>query len=252
MFDLTGKVAIVTGGNGGIGLGMAGGLARAGARVVIAGRDAAKSKSAVADLEGHGGRALAIEVDVSDERSVTDLFQATVQRCGRLDILVNNAGMNIRKPPQDYTIEEWRRVIDTNLTGAFLCARAAYPLMKAAGGGKVINIGSMMSIFGGWFAAPYGSTKGGIVQLTRSLAVAWARDNIQVNAVLPGWIDTDLTRDARKQVPGLHENILARTPAGRWGVIDDMAGIAVFLAAPASDFVTGPAIPVDGGYAIQG
>ena len=252
MFDLTGKVAIVTGGNGGIGLGMAGGLARAGARVVIAGRDAAKSKAAVADLEGRGGHALAIEVDVSDERSATDLFQTTVQRCGRLDILVNNAGMNIRKPPQDYTLEEWRRVIDTNLTGAFLCARAAYPLMKAAGGGKVINIGSMMSIFGGWFAAPYGSTKGGIVQLTRSLAVAWARDNIQVNAVLPGWIDTDLTRDARKQVPGLHENILARTPAGRWGTIEDMAGIAVFLAAPASDFVTGASIAVDGGYSVQG
>ena len=252
MFDLTEKVAIVTGGNGGIGLGMARGLAGAGAQVVIAGRDAAKSKAAATALTGAGRRALAIEVDVSDERSVVELFRATVERCGRLDILINNAGMNIRKPPQDYTTEEWRRVIDTNLTGAFLCARAAYPLMKAAGGGKVINIGSMMSIFGGWFAAPYGSSKGGIVQLTRSLAAAWARDNIQVNAVLPGWIDTDLTRQARVQVAGLHESVLGRTPAGRWGTIDDMAGIAVFLAAPASDFVTGTAIPVDGGYSIQG
>jgi len=252
MFDLTEKVAIVTGGNGGIGLGMARGLAGAGAQVVIAGRDAAKSKAAATALAGGGRRALAIEVDVSDERSVVELFRATVERCGRLDILINNAGMNIRKPPQDYTTEEWCRVIDTNLTGAFLCARAAYPLMKAAGGGKVINIGSMMSIFGGWFAAPYGSSKGGIVQLTRSLAAAWARDNIQVNAVLPGWIDTDLTRQARVQVAGLHESVLGRTPAGRWGTIDDMAGIAVFLAAPASDFVTGTAIPVDGGYSIQG
>jgi 2-deoxy-D-gluconate 3-dehydrogenase len=205
----------------------------------------------VADLEERGGRAVAIEVDVADERSVTDLVRATVDRCGRLDILVNNAGTNIRKPPQDYTTDEWRRVLDTNLTSAFLCSRAAYPHMKAVGGGKIINIGSMMSIFGGWFTAPYGSSKGGLVQLTRALAVAWARDNIQVNAVLPGWIDTALTRDARAQVPGLHENILARTPTGRWGTIDDMSGIAVFLAAPASGFVTGTAIPVDGGYSVQ-
>jgi len=251
MFDLKERVAIVTGGNGGIGLGMARGLASAGAQVVVAARDATKSKTAVADLEARGGRALAVEVDVTDEAAVTDLFRVTVERCGRLDILVNNAGTNIRKPPQDYTTEEWRRVIDTNLTSAFICARAAYPCMKAVGGGKIINIGSMMSIFGGWFAAPYGSSKGGIVQLTRSLAVAWARDNIQVNAVLPGWIDTALTRRARAEVPGLHENILARTPVRRWGDIDDMAGIAVFLAAPASDFVTGTAIPVDGGYSIQ-
>ncbi len=252
MFDLAGKVAIVTGGNGGIGLGMARGLAGAGAWVVIAGRDAAKSKSAVADLEGRGGQALALEVDVADESSVAHLFRMAAERCGRLDILVNNAGTNIRKPPQDYTTEEWRRVLDTNLTGAFFCARAAYPLMKAAGGGKIINIGSMMSIFGGWFAAPYGSSKGGIVQLTRSLAAAWACDNIQVNAVLPGWIDTALTRQARAQVAGLHESVLARTPAGRWGEIDDMAGVAVFLAGRGSDFVTGTAIPVDGGYSIQG
>jgi 2-deoxy-D-gluconate 3-dehydrogenase len=252
MFDLKGKVAIVTGGNGGIGLGMARGLAGAGARVVIAGRDAAKSRGAVADLEGRGGLALAHEVDVTDEQAVGGLFSATVERCGRLDILVNNAGTNIRKPPQTYTVEEWRRVLDTNLTSAFLCARAAYPLMTAVGGGKIINIGSMMSIFGGWFAAPYGASKGGIVQLTRSLAAAWARDNIQVNAVLPGWIDTALTRDARAQVPALHDSVLHRTPAGRWGDIDDMAGVAVFLAGRASDFVTGTAIPVDGGYSIQG
>jgi 2-dehydro-3-deoxy-D-gluconate 5-dehydrogenase len=252
MFELTGRVAIVTGGNGGIGLGMARGLGGAGAWVVIAARDAAKSKAAVSDIEGRGGRALSIEVDVADEASVTHLFATTAERCGRVDILVNNAGTNIRKPPQDYTTAEWHRVLDTNLTSAFVCARTAYPFMKAVGGGKIINIGSMMSIFGGWFAAPYGASKGGIVQLTRSLAAAWARDNIQVNAVLPGWIDTALTQQARVQVPKLHETVLARTPAGRWGEIDDMAGVAVFLAAPASDFVTGTAIPVDGGYSIQG
>jgi len=147
---------------------------------------------------------------------------------------------------------EWRRVLDTNLTSAFLMSRAVYPVMKGQGGGKIINIGSMMSIFGAGFAPAYAASKGGIVQFTKATASAWARDNIQVNAVLPGWIDTDLTAAARREVPGLNENVLARTPAGRWGVSEDMAGIAVFLASPASDFVTGTAIPVDGGYSIQG
>jgi 2-deoxy-D-gluconate 3-dehydrogenase len=142
--------------------------------------------------------------------------------------------------------------MDTNLTGAFLCAQAAYPAMKQAGGGKIINIGSMMSLFGAPYATPYAASKGGIVQMTKALATAWATDNIQVNAVLPGWIDTDLTRRARQEVPGLHERVLARTPAGRWGTPEDHAGIAVFLASPAAGFITGTAIPVDGGFSIQG
>jgi 2-deoxy-D-gluconate 3-dehydrogenase len=173
------------------------------------------------------------------------------KRLGRLDILVNNAGINIRKAPQDYTLEEWREVLDTNLTSAFVAAQAAYPHMKRAGGGKIVNIGSMMSLFGASFVAPYGASKGGIVQLTKALAAAWAKDSIQVNAVLPGWIDTDLTRRARKEVDGLHERVLARTPAGRWGEPQDLAGIAVFLCSRASDFITGTAIPVDGGYSSQ-
>jgi 2-dehydro-3-deoxy-D-gluconate 5-dehydrogenase len=252
VFDLKDKVAVVTGGNGGIGLGMARGLAAAGARVVVAARDQAKSRAAVAELNRLGPTALALAVDVSDEASVTALVAAITERCGRIDILVNNAGINIRKPAQELSLGEWHRVLDTNLTSAFLCARAVYPAMKAAGGGKVINVGSMMSIFGASFAPAYGASKGGIVQLTKSLATAWARDNIQVNAVLPGWIDTDLTRRARQEVSGLHENVLRRTPAGRWGAIDDLAGVAVFLASPASDFITGTAVPVDGGYSIQG
>jgi 2-deoxy-D-gluconate 3-dehydrogenase len=150
------------------------------------------------------------------------------------------------------TYDDWRTVIDTNLTGAFICTQAVYPHMKRQGGGKVINIGSMMSIFGASFATPYASSKGGIVQMTRAFATAWAKDNIQLNAVLPGWIDTDLTRAARKEVDGLHDRVLARTPAQRWGNPDDFEGIAVFLASKASDFVTGTAIPVDGGYSIQG
>ena len=252
MFDLKNRIAIVTGGNGGIGLGMARGLARAGAHVVVAGRNAEKSAGAVRELERVGGQASSVMVDVADEASVTRLMDTVRTRQGRLDILINNAGINIRKPLHELALSEWRQVIDTNLTSAYLCCHAAYPLFKEAGGGKVINIGSMMSIFGASFAPAYAASKGGIVQLTKSTAVAWARDNIQVNAVLPGWIDTDLTRNARKEVSGLHDSVLRRTPAGRWGTIDDMEGIAVFLASPASDFVTGTAIPVDGGYAIQG
>ena len=251
-FDLKGRVAVVTGGNGGIGLGMARGMAAAGAAIVVAGRNREKSARAVTELEGLGAQAVAIEVDVADEASVNALIRASAERWGRLDVLVNNAGTNIRKQPQDLTFDEWRRVLDTNLTSAFLASRAAYPGMKARGGGKIINIGSMMSIFGASFASAYAASKGGMVQFTKALAAAWARDNIQVNAVLPGWIDTELTERARREVPGLHERVLARTPAGRWGVADDLAGIAVFLAGRASDFVTGTAIPVDGGYSSQG
>jgi 2-deoxy-D-gluconate 3-dehydrogenase len=245
IFDLSGRVALVTGGNGGIGLGMAQGLARAGATLAITGRDAAKNGAA---LERLGGTAFALRCDLTDEKACRAAVDDVAQRFGRLDILVNNAGTNIRKAPQDYSLDEWRRVLDTNLTGAFVAAQAAYPHMKRAGAGKIVNIGSMMSLFGASFAAPYGASKGGIVQLTRSLAAAWARDGIQVNAVLPGWIDTDLTRRARQEVEGLHERVLARTPAGRWGEPEDLAGIAVFLCSRASDFITGTAIPVDGGY----
>ena len=252
LFDLSGRVAIVTGGNGGIGLGMAEGLASAGAAaVVVAARNAAKSAAAVAALEAKGARSAFIALDVADPASCQALVHRTVERFGRLDILVNNAGMSIRKPPEAYAIAEWQAVLDTNLTGAFACAQAAYAPMKAQGGGKIINIGSMMAIFGAAYAAAYAASKGGLVQLTRSLANAWARDNIQVNAVLPGWIDTELTRDARHQVSGLNERILARTPAGRWGEPRDLAGIAIFLAAPASDFVTGAAIAVDGGFSSE-
>ena len=247
-FDLTGKVALVTGGNGGIGLGMAKGLADAGATVMVAGRDGDKNAAAVKSL---GGRGASIAADMAEESGVKATVDATVQKFGRLDILINNAGINIRKPPQDYVMEEWHRVLNINLTSLFVCCQAAYPHLKARGG-KIINIGSMMSIFGASFAAPYGASKGGVVQLTKSLASAWAPDNIQVNAVLPGWIDTELTKGARQQVSGLNEKVLARTPAARWGTPDDMAGIAVFLASPASDFITGTAIPVDGGYSAQG
>jgi 2-dehydro-3-deoxy-D-gluconate 5-dehydrogenase len=252
LFDLTGKVAIVTGGNGGIGLGMARGLADAGASIAVVGRNEAKSQAAVTDLEARGVKAIAVATDVTDKAAVADMVARVSRELGRIDILVNNAGINIRKPPHSLDIEEWRSVIDTNLTSAFLCSKAVHAAMKAVGGGKIINIGSMMSIFGASFAPAYAASKGGIVQFTRSCACAWAADNIQANAILPGWIDTDLTKRARTEIGGLHERVLSRTPAARWGEIGDFAGIAVFLASPASDFVTGTAIPIDGGFSILG
>jgi len=217
LFGLSGKVAIVTGGNGGIGLGMARGLAKAGAAIAIVGRNEQKSAAAVAELKQAGAKAISVAADVTDKAAVDAMAERVARDLGRIDILVNNAGMSIRKPPHVLDIAEWNTVIATNLTSAFVCSQAVYPAMKAAGGGKVINIGSMMSIFGASFASAYAASKGGIVQFTRACAVAWAADNIQVNAVLPGWIDTDLTKRARQEVDCLHDRVLARTPAARCG-----------------------------------
>jgi 2-dehydro-3-deoxy-D-gluconate 5-dehydrogenase len=245
IFDLTGKVAIVTGGNGGIGYGIARGLAQAGATIVIAARRAEKNAQAAATLQEAGAKALSVVMDVQNEASVQAMAQAVLEAFGRIDILVNNAGINIRKAPQDYTLTEWQQVLNTNLTGVFLCSRAVYPHMVRAGGGKIINIGSMTSIFGSNVSPAYGATKGGVVQFTKSLALFWARDHIQVNALLPGWIHTDLTASASAE---RYNFIKSRIPHGRWGEPDELAGAAVFLASPASDYITGIALPVDGGY----
>jgi 2-deoxy-D-gluconate 3-dehydrogenase len=249
LFDLTGRVALVTGGNGGIGLGMARGLADCGARVVIAGRDAAKNQAAAKEL---GAKAAAIQADLLAPGAAEKLIAEVLAQAGGLDILVNNAGTNIRKRPELVTDEEWALVLDTNLTSLMRLTRAAHPALKASGRGRVINIGSMLSIFGVPFSPAYGASKGAVVQYTKSLASSWAADGITANAVLPGWIDTALTRQARIDVPTLHDSVLARTPAKRWGDPSDFAGIAAFLASDAAAFVTGTAIPVDGGYSTQG
>jgi 2-deoxy-D-gluconate 3-dehydrogenase len=249
LFDLTGKVAIVTGGNGGIGLGIARGLAEAGASVVVLGRNQSKSRTAARLIEeATGSSTLVVTADVSKPDEVDRAVAETMDHFQRLDILFNNAGINIRKPPQELSHDEWIKVLDVNLSSAFLMAKAAYPEMKRGGGGKIINIGSMTSIFGAGFAVAYATSKGGIVQLTKSLALAWASDNIQVNAILPGWFDTELTQRAREEIPELHERVLARIAQGRWARPEDMAGTAIWLASTASDYVTGVAIPVDGGY----
>ena len=250
LFDLRGKTAVVTGGNGGIGFGMAQALGAAGARLVIVGRNAEKSAQAVKKLQSLGIQCEAFEADLTSEDAVRKLFRHVETHVRGIDILVNNAGSTVRKAPEHLTLAEWNSVMEVNLTSAFLCCRAAHPLMVKGGGGKIINVGSMLSIFGAPYGSAYGASKGGIVQFTRSIATAWAKDDIQANAVLPGWIDTALTRGAREQVPGLHDRVLARTPAGRWGDPADLGGVAVFLASKASDFVTGTAIPVDGGYSV--
>ena len=226
-FDLSGRTALVTGGNGGIGLGMAQGLAQAGAKIAIAGRDKAKNAQAAKALD-----AIALEADLKDEKACRAMVEAAAKRLGRLDILINNAGMNVRKQPQEFTLEEWKLVMDTNLTSAFVASQTAYAHMKKAGGGKIVNIGSMMSIFGASFTTAYAASKGGIVQMTRAMATAWARDNIQVNAVLPGWIDTALTRGAREQVKGLHRACCAARPPGAGASRRICRGLQSFFARP--------------------
>jgi 2-deoxy-D-gluconate 3-dehydrogenase len=252
LFDLTGRVAIVTGGNGGIGLGMAQGLAKAGASLAIVGRNSVKNDEAQLSLKKLGAKVLVLEKDITDLTAPAEIIAATQNEFGRIDILINNAGSSIRKRPEDLTSEDFRWVLETNLTSAFLCSQSVYPLLKKAGGGKIINIGSMYSLFGAPAVTAYAVSKGGLVQMTKSLATAWAQDRIQVNAILPGWIDTELTQNAREQIDGLYERQLARIPDGRWGTPEDHEGIAIFLASSASNYITGTAIPVDGGFSISG
>ena len=248
LFDLHGKTALITGGNGGIGLGIAKGFAQSGANVAIAGRNTVKTEEVVANLSEQNTSAIGIEVDVADEKSVDNMITNTLDNFGQIDILVNNAGIGIRNLPHEYNLEDWNKVIDINLTGAFLCSKAVYPNMKTRGSGKIINIGSMTSIFGLDWAIAYASSKGGIVQLTKTLAVSWAKDGIQANSILPGWIHTDLTQGIKDNYKDRYDHILSRIPENRWGEPADLSGTAIFLASDASNYVTGVSIPVDGGY----
>jgi 2-dehydro-3-deoxy-D-gluconate 5-dehydrogenase len=232
-FDLTGRVALITGGNGGIGLGMARGLAKAGADIAIAARNKDKMAAAVAELAALGVRCEGLEVDVADPEACRAMVETTEAKLGRLDVLVNNAGVARGGRPETLRLEDWNLVLQTNLTAALVASQAAYP------------------IFGAPFVPAYSASKGGIIQLTKSLAAAWASDNIQVNAVLPGWITTEMTAGA-KGSDTFSTTIVNRTPARRWGEPEDFEGPAVFLASPASDFVTGCSLPVDGGFAISG
>ncbi|HXH20536.1 MAG TPA: glucose 1-dehydrogenase [Dehalococcoidia bacterium] len=248
-FDLSGAVAIVTGGNGGIGLGIAEGLARAGADVAIAARNETKTTAAVARIEALGRRCLGLRCDVLDRADIARVVETVEAKLGRISILVNNAGVAAGGRPEALAEEVWDRVVDTNLKAGFLFAQACHPAMVRNGRGKVINIGSEYAIFGSPTVLPYSASKGGVVQMTKSLAVAWARDNIQVNCIIPGWITTDMTAGITRNEEA-YRRIVERTPARRFGTPEECAGAAIFLASRASDFVTGQSICVDGGYSI--
>ena len=251
-FNLSGKVALVTGGNGGIGFSMAKAIGKAGAKIIIAGRNDDKNNESIEELKSIDVDCISLNVDVTSESSCDEMIKKSMSHFGKLNILINNAGTNIRKRPEDYELDEWKSIIDTNLISMFICSKACFPHFKSVGGGKIINIGSMHSLFGAPLGSAYSASKGGVVQLTQSLANSWAKDNIQVNAVLPGYIDTKLTQQARVDIPELQKRVEERTPVGRWGNPDDLGGIAVFLSSDGSNFISGTAIPVDGGYSING
>lgn len=242
-FSLTDKVALITGGNGGIGRGIALGLQAAGAAVAVTGRNAEKNAAVAVAL---GENALVLPLDVGDEAAVQTAIGAVVARFGRLDILVNNAGIARGGRAAETARADWDAVVDANLTGSYLCAKHAAAAMIAQGtGGKIITIGSMYSYIGAATGVAYCATKAGVLGLTRALAVELAAHNIQVNAILPGWYKTEMTERTDT------ERIRRLTPANRWGEMDDLVGVSIFLASAASDFVTGADIPVDGGYLIS-
>jgi 2-deoxy-D-gluconate 3-dehydrogenase len=249
-FDLTGKVAIVTGGNGGIGRGIAIGLAQAGSDLVIAARNEEKTARVIEEIKTFNRRCLGIQCDVNNCDDIKTTVETTLQEFGGLNILVNNAGVSGGGLPQSIPEEVWDRVVDTNLKASFQFCQVAYPALVKAGGGKIINIGSEYSIFGSAMVVHYAASKGGVIQLTKSLAVAWAKDNIQVNAIVPGWIRTDMTAPVIEN-EAFYRSIIQRTPAGRFGEPYELAGAAIFLSSAASDFITGQSIIVDGGYSVM-
>jgi 2-dehydro-3-deoxy-D-gluconate 5-dehydrogenase len=249
-FRLDGKVALVTGASRGLGRAMALGLAGAGAEVALAGRDQATLEPVAEEIERDLGRAaLPVPLDVADLEAMPAAVETVVARFGRIDILVNNAGMNIRSATLDYTPAEWDAVLDTNLKGTFFLTQEVGRRMIRSGGGKILNISSMTAFLGVPTVPAYTASKAALQQLTRMLAVEWAEHNIQVNALAPGWISTDLTAPlkSRPDFEPRYRWILSRTPAGRFGEPHELVGAAVFLCSPAADFITGQILAVDGG-----
>ena len=247
LFDLSGKTALVTGSSGGLGFGMALGLAEAGAVIVLNGRDQGKLADAAKSLERAGHRVSAHAFDVADDAAVRDAFARFDAEGVAIDILVNNAGNQLRKPMVDMTSEEWRGIVDTHLTAAFQVGREAARRMIARGrGGKIINIGSLASEIARATIAPYTAAKGGIKMLTRAMAAEWAKHNVQANAIGPGYIASDMTKPLMAD-PKFDAWVKGRTPSGRWGEPEDLVGVTVFLASAASNYVNGQIVYVDGG-----
>ena len=253
LFDLAGEIAVVTGGNGGIGRAIALGLAHAGACVAVLGRNTHKNKAVLEELRASGARAMALEIDLTDRTALQPAWEAVEQELGPAGILVNNAGnVSLSGGVINETPADWDAVIATQLNAVFLLSKLAAVSMVTRKRGKIINIGSMYSYFGSGLIPSYSAAKGAIVQLTKSMAIELAPYNIQVNAIAPGWIETEMTAPVRTPaMRTFNDEIIARTPAGRWGQSEEVAGTAVFLASRASQFVTGETIRVDGGYAIR-
>lgn len=247
LFDLTGKRALVTGGTRGLGRGMAEGLAEAGAKVVILGSSAGVMKTAE-ELRAKGLDVTGLQGDLSCRDGIPALFDTAVELLGGgIDILLNDAGVQRRNRCEEFTLEDWDTVIGVNLNAVFVLCQLAGRKMLAQGGGKIINMASMLSFFGGFTVPAYAASKGGVAQLTKALSNEWAGKNIQVNAIAPGYMATEMNT-ALVNDEGRNREILGRIPAGRWGTPEDMKGLAVFLASSASDYVSGAVIPVDGGY----
>jgi gluconate 5-dehydrogenase len=246
LFDLTGRTALVTGSSQGIGLALAGGLAAAGAALVLNGRDPKKLAAAAEGLRSAGATVATAAFDVTDGEGIRRELARVQTEVGPIDVLVNNAGIHRRALLAEMTESQFREVIDTNLTSAFLVARALAPGMIERQRGKIINICSLMSEVGRPTTGNYAAAKGGLKMLTRAMAVEWARHNLQINGIGPGYILTEMTKVLADN-PEFDRWICARTPAGRWGRPDELVGAAVFLAAPASDFINGQIVYVDGG-----
>ena len=247
LFDLTGKVAIVTGGGTGLGRQMAEGLAEAGANVVLCARKKERCEQAAKDIEALGVKTLALGCDVKSAAEVRSAVDATISTFGRLDILINNAGTSWGAPVEEMTLEQWNKVIETNLTGTFLFSQAAGRVMTQQKCGKIVNITSVAGIHGAppeFQAIGYHASKGGVIAFTKDLACKWGQHNIQVNAIAPGWFPTNMSAVV---IERNRELFLKRLPLGRFGNENDLKGAAVFLASAASDFVTGHVLVVDGG-----
>ena len=247
LFDLTGKVALVTGGGSGLGNAIARGLAEAGATVVLNGRRRDKLEEAVAVLRNAGLRAGLAAFDVTDSAAVNAGVAATVAEHGAIDVLVNNAGMQHRQPIEDFSDADWLKLMDTNLNSAFYVARAVIPAMKARRSGKIINICSLLSFIARPTIVPYAASKGGLAMFTKGVAVELASHNIQVNGIGPGFYKTEMNTPLFTN-PEFDAWVCKRTPAARWGDPEELVGAAVFLAGAASDYVTGQIICVDGGF----